>query len=320
MNLKLHQGGTDDNAEAAAWVLRLSAPEADFAEFEAFTDWTDAAPGRAEAYDRALALWSLPLEDAAPVVTPIRARKTAGRGPVLWGGGLAAAASVAAALFFGAPWMAERYSTGPGEHREIALADGSHVSLNGASTLKVRWTRKSRQLDLAQGEAMFDVAKDASRPFIIHSGERTLRVVGTAFDVKARGDDLLVTVSRGVVEVKGDASAAPVRLTRGDQARFEGLGSPLLIVSVNPDEASSWREGRLIYRDAALGEVVQALNAQFGMPSIRVAASAARLRFSGVLMLDDRAEVVKRLTYALPLRVRRTPSEITLEALPLPAR
>ena len=314
MTFEVHQGGADDAAEAAAWVVRLSADGAGFDDFEAFDAWVSAGPERAAAYDRALAVWTAPLPQAdlsvAPIPTP--ARRT-WRPAAVWTG--LAAAGVAAALFVGLTPRVEHYVTAPGEHRDIALADGSRVALNASSSLEVRWSKGLRSLSLPQGEAQFDVAPDHARPMIIRSGERSVRVVGTAFDVKARGDRLLVTVSRGIVEVTGALNAAPLRLIRGDQARFDGLHARGRVAKVVPEEADSWRTGRLIYHDAGVAEVVEALNDQFGPPTIRVTPAAGTLRFSGVLSLDSRERVVRRLTEALPLAARRDPQGVTLDLM-----
>ncbi|CAN5296753.1 FecR family protein [soil metagenome] len=319
MTFEMHQGGAENDAQAAAWVVRLAADDAGFDDFEAFEAWLSGGSERGVAYDRALALWTAPLPEPVSAVRATMVRRRVWSSPAVWGG-LAAAAAVAAVVFVGMPVRVERYVTAPGEHRDIALADGSRVALNAASTLEVRWSRKLRSVSLPQGEALFDVAHDPSRPMIVQSGERSVRVVGTAFDVKARGDDLQVTVSRGVVEVRAARGASPLRLVRGDQARFAGLHAPGRIAKVAPEEADSWRTGRLIYHDAGVGEVVQALNIQFGPPTIHVTRPASDLRFSGVLMLDERDKVIRRLTAALPLQTRRDAAGVTLDLARSPAR
>jgi transmembrane sensor len=74
------------------------------------------------------------------------------------------------------------------------------MTINSASELTVRMAKGSREIEIAQGEAWFDVAKDASRPFIVTAGKVRARAVGTAFSVRRRETGVEVLVTEGVVE------------------------------------------------------------------------------------------------------------------------
>uniref|UniRef100_UPI00286D4D9E FecR family protein n=1 Tax=Phenylobacterium sp. TaxID=1871053 RepID=UPI00286D4D9E len=211
-----------DNARrdaAAGWLVRLQSADLIEAEAVAFDAWLTAHPGNAPAYDQVLSV-TLELEAAAPRIAqalrapPLHRRPPARRGWIVAGGVAAAAAVAIAVLPFSAlrPAPTQTYVTVKGEHRTVRLADGSVLDLNAGSALSVTLARRERQVILLQGEAVFDVAPDKARPFLIAAGDRTVRVVGTRFDVRRRDGQLSVTVERGLVEVRpteGPSIAGP---------------------------------------------------------------------------------------------------------------
>jgi transmembrane sensor len=124
---------------------------------------------------------------------------------------LAIAASVVIATLAGAAWWQSvhypLYSTDTGERRSITLADGSTVDLNARSRLRVEFSKNERRVELLDGQALFQVAKDKNRPFIVASGEATVRAVGTQFDVYRKDSGTTVTVLEGRVAVYSTTNA-----------------------------------------------------------------------------------------------------------------
>jgi transmembrane sensor len=121
-----------------------------------------------------------------------------------------AASALMVALAGGAWWQSARYplySTDIGERRSITLADGSTVDLNARSKLRVEFSKNERRVELLDGQALFQVAKDKNRPFIVASGEATVRAVGTQFDVYRKDSGTTVTVLEGRVAVYSTAYA-----------------------------------------------------------------------------------------------------------------
>jgi transmembrane sensor len=121
-----------------------------------------------------------------------------------------AAAAVAFAVVIGGAvwWQAHRYplySTDIGERRSITLSDGSTVDLNARSQLRVEFSETERRVDLLDGQALFQVAKDKQRPFIVHSRDATVRAVGTQFDVYRKDSGTTITVLEGRVAVYSTA-------------------------------------------------------------------------------------------------------------------
>jgi transmembrane sensor len=141
-------------------------------------------------------------------------RKRSERRPRLGRRFLAAASTALVFVIAGAIWwQAERspiYATEIGERRSITLADGSTVDLNARSRLRVEFAKKERRVELLDGQALFQVAKDKNRPFIVSSGNATVRAVGTQFDVYRRTNGTTVTVLEGRVAVYATAPVEPV--------------------------------------------------------------------------------------------------------------
>jgi transmembrane sensor len=161
---------------------------------------------------------------------------------------------------------------------------------------------------LAQGEAVFDVAHDARRPFVIAAGDRTIRVVGTQFDVRRRDGRLAVTVARGAVEVRpvGAASGKAYRLHPGQRLEHVEGAAAAHVAAANPGEVLAWRSGRMVYRDRPLAEVVADLNQQFPMPVRIEDPILAAAPVSGVLVFDDQDAVLRRLALLVPFRAVRS--------------
>lgn len=93
------------------------------------------------------------------------------------------------------------YSTTVGEQRSLELADGSTVELNSKSRIRVRYSADERDIDLLEGQALFHVAKNKSRPFIVSADGTRVLAVGTQFDVYKRSEGTTVTVLEGTVAV-----------------------------------------------------------------------------------------------------------------------
>jgi transmembrane sensor len=305
-----------DLAEASAWLARLQREdlaEQDGLEFEA---WLAAAPGNRDAYTRALSLWH-EFEAAAPQVQDelaalqrrdaLRMRSGTTRRWWMGAGGMAIAASLAVAILPGIVAQqatAETYATGKGERKRVTLADGSVVDLNAETKLSVTYARSERKIELAEGEAIFDVTHDAKRPFTVAAANREVRVLGTQFDVRQRQGDLMVTVARGKVQVRpmtAETSGRQFTLTRGQRLEVARSGHEELQV-VDPQEAFSWRAGRLIYRGEPLANVVADLNRQY-VDQIEVSdPELGKMPVTGVIVLDDQPAVVARLSLMLPIR------------------
>ncbi|MGZ6018111.1 MAG: FecR family protein [Phenylobacterium sp.] len=313
--------------EAIAWLVRVQSDTATADDWVELTAWLEASDDHAEAFAEAEALSAEIADNAGeiaaaiprPAATALPFRPRIRRTPA-WTAfaGLAAAAAVVAVVatpgleraYQGAPVT---YRTAPGETRDVALADGSHIRLDGASAVTVRLGWRSRRVDMGLAQASFDVAKDPKRPFLVNVGDQQVRVVGTEFNILHDDRQVVVSVRRGVVEVRQPALGPnPVaRLLKGDELRHAEGDRVSQQQEVDPDAAFAWASGRLICQDEPLSQIAAELNRRYAVP-VHVTAAAGAKRFSGVLMLGDQTRVVKTLADYLSLTVRRTDRDIAL--------
>jgi len=325
----------DRAAEAsAAWFVRLQDPEAGVEDWRAFEAWLSEAPAHREAYARVERIWAELDRDAEALAAQLDGasahlrggerrrppRRSAGpsRRAALVGGALAAGVAVigtGVALWPERP-RTEVYTTRPGETRRITLADGTRVQLSAASTIRVSFFRRVRHVDMGDAEAVFDVAHDPQRPFVIAVGDREVKVVGTEFNLRRRSGHTALTVRRGVVEVR--PAAAPTgpgtRVTAGQQLTHHD-GEPVsTLATVAPDAAFAWTTGQLVYRDARLAEIASDLTRHLAVPVRTADAQTADLRVTGVLMVDREPDVLRRLQAYAPISVERRADEIVLKS------
>jgi len=309
---------------AADWVARLSGEpvESDWLAFEA---WLQAAPGHRGAYDKAMTLWLDLDRHAVPLAAAVAERSQDASGaraprrplPLWMGGALMAVAAVAVTFAALHPYRstpATVYSTAKGERKAFTLADGTHVTLNGASSIAVRLERGRREVTLAHGEVAFVVVHDPDRPFQVQVGDQTLRDLGTEFDVLRSGGDITVTVRQGLVEVRPSNGRHSLSLGPGSRLQHHEGADQSMVTPVSADDAFAWRSGRLVYRGQPLSEVAADLN-RYGEDQVRVDAAAAALHFSGVLVIDDQATMVRRLAALLPISQTRRDGVITLHGV-----
>lgn len=313
--------------EAARWFVRLQDAGATRGDWLAFEAWLAASPGNMAAYEHVERLWveveevadRLPDVSEAEVRTlPARQARTPSRltrrAWLAAGAGLAASVAVAVAVGLGGPGArTQSYAAAPGHTQQVVLADGTRVWLNAGSRIEVRLARRARRVEMADGEALFDVTHDPRRPFLIDAGDRRVRVVGTQFNLRHRGGEFALTVNRGIVEVGPSQAAGPATRVVAGQSLSRRRGSATFVLAAaSPETAFAWTRGELVYADAPLSEVAADLSRSLGV-QIQVAdQETAAIRFSGVLALDDRADVLRRLEAYAHVRAEDRPTGVML--------
>ncbi|WP_222877196.1 FecR family protein [Terrihabitans soli] len=294
--------------EAAEWFFRQdgkSLPESERALFETWL----AIPENRSAWAEIGRTWqeARGLDYAAGRAVPgISA-------PVRW---MAIAASLVLALLgagyaFDLPMRlrADIY-TATGEFRSVTLPDGSIAQINTGSALALHFSPKERIVRLLKGEAVFTVAHDGSRPFMVQTDGDTATALGTVFAVRETGEGAVVTVLESRVAV-AFADGGPRReLAPGQQVRPLGGGHE--ITNIDADAATAWRRGKLIFADRPLGSVVEELN-RYHMGRIQIVDPALNSRrVSGVFDTSDPLAVVAALEASLQLSSTRIGSMLVL--------
>lgn len=285
----MSQGDAKMREEAAGWFLRQRDPAR--ADWDGFVAWLEADPAHNAAYE-AVALADDDLErwigDRRPadipsndnIAHPARARAR-------WLAGMAASVAILVGALVAYPRLnpsgaAYAIETGAGQRRLVLLDDGTKIELNGGSRLSLR-RGDTRFASLDRGEAAFTVAHDPAAPFEVHSGDVTLRDVGTMFNVIRTGPDTEAAVAEGAVlfDPNGDA----IRLGAGRMINVSAKGAAV-IGKVDPSTVGAWRKDRLVYQNASLSRIAADLARNVGVP-VTVTPELEREHFSGVILLDD---------------------------------
>ncbi|WP_417496079.1 FecR family protein [Maricaulis sp.] len=210
--------------------------------------------------------------------------------------------------------IAEAFSTGRGEMQTRILTDGSTVTLNTGSRIEVSFTDRERRIALPQGEALFEVSHDPSRPFIVAAGGYEMRAIGTAFNVYTREDGrTMVTVVEGIVQARDTVAAASAALLHeGDQVEL-APGTPLPEPQrVDADLAVAWRSGRLVFDDWRLADVVAEFR-RYGDIAVEFSdPEVAEIAVSGVFDPRDSEAFFAALNQIGPVGIDRDADTIRL--------
>ena len=211
----------------------------------------------------------------------------------------------------------EHYRTQIGEMRVIPLSDGSVVFLNTNSQIAVRYTSSRRHIELVQGEALFDVAKNKQRPFIVQTGSTQIRAVGTSFSVKAlAGQPVQVLVREGVVEIAHpDVPVAPIVLVAKNSQAIAPNDSPIVAKPVETAElgrALAWQVGRIAFHGETLGEAAAEF-ARYSDVRIQIDDPAiADEKVTGLFVSTDPVGFAKAVAVSFDLRAEISDKQIRL--------
>ncbi|MCI0751404.1 MAG: FecR domain-containing protein [Flammeovirgaceae bacterium] len=153
-----------------------------------------------------------------------------------------------------------------GQHKSIKLNDSSTIQLNTFSqlTYPAKFASDKREVSL-EGEAYFEIARDEERPFIIHTGAFTTRVLGTAFNIKNEKQRVIVSVSSGTVKVFNNKESAV--LQHGDQAIYDLQTGKLILGKANLDYELAWLTRSLYLNDSPLSDVAEKIYDIYGYTS-----------------------------------------------------
>jgi transmembrane sensor len=189
-------------------------------------------------------------------------------------------------------------STARGMRRAVKLPDGSTITLNTASRVEIDYSGADRHVNLLEGEAMFDVAKNPQRPFVVAAAGRQVVALGTAFGVRLDGQAMQVTL------VEGSVAIGEVQLEPGQQLIAAAMQPPV-VRDVDIEQATSWRTGWLVLeretvRDA-IREVARYTDEQIICDDPRL----MELRVSGAFRIGEVEDFLDALAEIHPITVER---------------
>jgi len=334
---------TDPTAEdaaseaAAMWCIRLSEGDLGAAEWADFDAWL-AQPGHADLLQEAAGVWqatgavgdwpqgiALRTQALADYGEANRRRwRTASPGWLTRR--MAVAAGLLLALTVGFAWLAMRpaaYATHIGERQLAVLDDGSRMSLDAVTEVKVRMKDAARQVELLEGRAKFDVAKDPLRPFTVAAGDKLVVAVGTSFSVELIDGQVRVILYEGQVEVRdrgdrmAEGQAAPRRyvLKAGSQlVDTIGVVAPARISRPDLSQSLSWEQGLINFDREPLARAVERMN-RYSTRQIRLADPAlATIAIDGVYKAGDVDAFVEGIAALYPVRRTSADGAVLLKA------
>lgn len=317
---------------AEHWFVRLQTPGCTEEERAACARWRAANPAHEAAFREAERIWreSAELGDDPVIAAAVRAAEQdkAPRRRYVWYWAVPLLAGTVALAFVAlrspsvsdAPAM--HYQTQVGEQRRVVLPDGTVVVLDTRTDLAVRYTDQRRRIDLAQGQAQFQVTHNPQRPFIVHADGGTVTATGTQFDVRVQGAVATVTLLQGAVVVAAPADAAhpSTTLSPGQRLRFDRTGREWSIIPVDLAAARAWTRGSLQVNDWPLAELVAEMNRYSTTPIRLTDPALANLRISGTFRTGDQDGLVLVLEHGWSVHAARRQGEIVLSRAPVSRR
>jgi len=331
-------GMTPDEA-AIYWVLQHDRSDLTAAEQAGFDAWLAASEAHARAFRKANGVWDVfDQADADPHLTALRQAALATKpAPRRWmipavGAGIAASLTAAALLLpgqlglmggpasapageiaattAGAQPAAVRFATAKGERRIVRLPDGTRVTLNTDTAVALAFTPNGRLVRLMRGQALFEVAKDASRPFMVEAAGRRVTALGTVFEVRLDPGRMKVVLVEGRVVVDhaattADASAPAPTLLKPGQALVAELGVPQRVAPVDVGDELLWRDGYVSLEDAPLASAAAEMSRYTAAPIRVLDDETGRMRISGVFRTGDADRFTGLVRELLPVRIDR---------------
>lgn len=334
-------------AEASEWVLRLDEERLDAHARRRLLAWLKTSPQHIEEFLFATAAWrqldDVPFdqdfdidqlladaEDNVISLAGVRAERTPGRlhsrGHLSRQRWLSVAAAAIVAIAGTASFLAllnpvERYETDVGQQTLFTLEDGSVVHLNTRSSLTVHLTEDSRDLTLLQGEAMFEVARDANRPFRVRSGDVAVEAIGTEFNVRRQIDGVQVSVVEGSVKVQSvpgraatTAASNALVVKAGEEAKASQSGEVVRIEMPDIEKNTAWREQRLVFRQGSLSAVAADFNRYNRVQIVVEASDSATRRITATFNAHDPDSFLAFLERDPTLEVIRTGQTIRIRS------
>jgi transmembrane sensor len=309
-DLRLRRG-PDPDEEAMAWLMRQTSGEMTEAEMSEFARWR-ASPANEAAFAELDNVWggigqAFERPDNVVTLRPRMRRRVA-----TWERRVAAIAASLLVFAMSQQYLSYwQYDAAPrGSQRGHAdLADGSRIELNTGAALKVDYGADARRVTLARGEAIFDVKRDPTKPFIISAGGGEVWVLGTAFSVAREGKGARVTVIRGKVRVS--SAGQYVDIVPNQMVVFD-TGAPGAVRKVDAKMALAWSDGRLIFRGRPLREVVDAVDRYYPGAIILTSSEAGNRKVDAVVNLNKIDDWIRTLQKSQALEARRVPGVLIL--------
>jgi transmembrane sensor len=333
-------------AEAAEWAVRLDSTDASMAERAEFMDWLRESPlhvsemlriGRLTSALAEFGEWQqiastpdVAAEETATIVSHSRFQ---------WTGALrrdhrrrvfatiiaiAASALIIVGVYVGfrTQLSSTEIHTQSGERREVTLSDGSVVRLSPNTDLSVYLQPRVRSVVIARGEALFRVAKDASRPFVVDAARAKVQAIGTMFSVARNDDSVIITVTEGVVRVTPGATSIDagqsqkagfaISLVANERVSISDHGVAGAVRKVESTPVIDWGDNRLVFENATVADVVNRFNRRNSIQILLSDSALGKRTVSGIFDAADPQSFVDFLQSVTNVTSTKTGDQIVV--------
>jgi transmembrane sensor len=318
--------------EAARWFVRMRDSEPDHPDRGRFEAWLMGNPAHAREYSAIASVWTdldstrqlqslaqaMEHRQTEAITVKTQLRKRIGQNLLTI---LVVFMSSLVGLQVWKDWASQPIyqassSTGIGQIGRQTLVDGTKLVLNANTQVKIAYYRDRRTVDINQGEVIFDVTKDPSRPFIVDSGHARVTVLGTRFAVNRLSDLVRVSVDHGRVRVEAQDQQKHVRephvvLHDGEVAEINEGGVPYL-VQRNAQESFTFQQGVLTFRQARLSEIAETLSRYRALPVTASNLHQSSMQVTAVVQVADMENFIKALPRIAPVSLQQLDGQTKL--------
>ncbi len=213
-------------------------------------------------------------------------------------------------------WLADMH-TATAEWQSAQLSDHSQITMNGHTAVDIDFSAHGRTLTLLQGEILVDVAKDASRPFVVKTEHGSITALGTRFVVSRHAQATEILMLESKVNIKTAAQAVQAVVKQGERISFTPYGTGALR-SIDPDSINdAWKLHQLVVQNQPLSDVLATL-ARHHKGYLRFDAEAlSQYQVSAVLPLDETERALTLLAESFPIELQQfTPWIVSINLKP----
>ena len=306
--------------QAIEWFVRLQSDQCQPEEHLRFKTWLTKSPKHSAAYSEAERVWAtMDTLKAIPVPGLSQARSARSKSPINTRLSSVIVLVLSTAFIAGA-WLEYssetiHYQTRIGERRRIELADNSHIDLNTNTQISVKLSLFRRNVELVQGEALFDVVHSHLRPFSVKADDLQIRDIGTRFNIRKLPQGTMISVFEGEIEMNDSHSVFNEHLFAGSQRYYtetKGLGQ---LEAVDSGKESAWVDGHLIFKQTSLLDVTAELERYHPVQFSFSDTELEKETLSGTFNADDLDPFLHALQNILPIQAKRNGEQVQLRRI-----
>ena len=313
---------------AVEWHAIITRDDVSVDNWTQFTEWLEADPMHSNAYNYVAELGGF-IEDNSSAILDREAEKqqdgTFGSGYWQklfieeWPKAVVATVMLlliaSISIFYSPSVIPIEYETKKGQTKVAQLNDGSTIEINSGTNLSVEYSEEGRFIKLNFGEAFFRVKPDSKRPFHVDMGDHLVKVVGTSFNAKKRGEIMSLSVTEGLVKVQNntftDFSEPAIEMSPGTKYQYNPA-SGVELSKIPIEHIRTWTNGYLVFENEPISNIIDELDQYFDKKVV-LDNGIRDMKFSGQLQVAEQYEVLSLIAYTLNLDVSEKQNIIYLQ-------